>query len=378
MLRQGPDRRMVDERGGARRVGIELAVEDDEVRLAGQHRLQREAPIGGDAEIGGEVAIAGQPRQLVHQAALAGGAQVGLQHGGRRGRRSRSHELALPLAHRGDQLAALLTAAEGIGHARDQCLRLLERARPGQFQDRHAGRAHQPLDVGMRHRIENDEIGPEIEDEFGRRADGGNVARAIRQDRGAGIAREIADPDQLPGRGKAQRELIEAEVDGHDPSRGGSARAGLATAIKVPEQRQRADRHDDTDPGEATPPTDKTVSHALPCHPYMSDEQSRGWLHLFVPHGSGKRDVGSIGVPGGSGVKAGRRPPPEAARSGLDAASPALDWERREAAFGVLHREVGLLANARRLDGITLYPVGRRGAPHPNPSCTVEVLPRKR
>ena len=110
----------------------------------------------------------------------------------------------------------------------------------------------------------------------------------------------------------------------------------------------------------------------------MSDEQSRGWLHFFAPHGSGKRDVGSIGVPGGSGVKAGRRPPPEAARSGRDGASTALDWERREAAFGALHREVGHLANARRLDGITLYPVGRRGAPHPNPSCTVEVLPRKR
>jgi hypothetical protein len=46
--------------------------------------------------------------------------------------------------------------------------------------------------------------------------------------------------------------------------------------------------------------------------------------------------------------------------------------------MGALQREVGLLANARRVDGITLYPVGRRGAPHPNPSCTVEVLPRKR
>src|SRR4249919_2298868 len=66
------------------------------------------------------------------------------------------------------------------------------------------------------------------------------------------------------------------------------------------------------------------------CHPYMSDEQSRGWLHFFVPHGSGKRDVGSIGVAGASGVKAGRRPPPEAARSGLDGASPALDWKRSE------------------------------------------------
>ena len=146
--------------------------------------------------------------------------QVGLQHGRRRGRRSRPHELALPLAHRRDQLAALLAAAEGIGHARDQILRLLERGCPRQFQDRHAGRAHQPLDVGLRHRVEDDEIGPEIEDGFGRGADGGDVARAIGQDRGAGIAREIADPDQLTGRGKAQGELIEAEVDGHDPPRG--------------------------------------------------------------------------------------------------------------------------------------------------------------
>ena len=100
--------------------------------------------------------------------------------------------------------------------------------------------------------------------------------------------------------------------------------------------------------------------HAHLCHPYMSAEQSRGWLHFFAPHGSGKRDVGSIGVPGGSGVKAGRRPPPEAARSGRDGASTALDWERREAAFGALHREVGHLANARRLDGHVCRPQHKR------------------
>ena len=56
----------------------------------------------------------------------------------------------------------------------------------------------------------------------------------------------------------------------------------------------------------------------------------------------------------------------------------ALEWVRREAAFGALRWKSGRLANARCVDGITLYPVGRRCAPHPNPSCTVEVLPRKR
>ena len=123
----------------------------------------------------------------------------------------------------------------------------------------HAGRAHQPLDVGMRHRVEDDEIGPEIEDGFGRGADGGNVARAIGQDRGAGIAREIADPDQLPRRGEAQGELIEAEVDGHDPSRGFRTSRTRHRQQQSQNSGSEPDRHVDNDPGEVTPPTNKSV-----------------------------------------------------------------------------------------------------------------------
>src|SRR5258708_34701319 len=48
----------------------------------------------------------------------------------------------------------------------------------------------------------------------------------------------------------------------------------------------------------------RTGPKELP-HPYMSDEESRGRLDLFVTQSSGKLDDGSLGAPRASGVKAG-------------------------------------------------------------------------
>ena len=56
MARQRPNRRVIDERGRPRRVGVRLAVEDDDVGLGGQHRFQRKASIVGDTLFGAEVA----------------------------------------------------------------------------------------------------------------------------------------------------------------------------------------------------------------------------------------------------------------------------------------------------------------------------------
>ena len=79
---QAGQRPVVDELGGARRLTIGLAVQHQQVGTTGQHGLDRQAPVGWNAEFRCKIAIPGEAQKLVEQAALARCPTIGLQDGG--------------------------------------------------------------------------------------------------------------------------------------------------------------------------------------------------------------------------------------------------------------------------------------------------------
>ena len=266
---QRSDRRMVDEGSGAR-AGSALDLPPSKMTKSGwpastasrEKRPYAEMPSSA-ARMRGPVSL----KQLVHPGcpcrSCAGWA--GLQPRGNGHRRPptswrcRSRDFH-------NQLAA--PARCGRGHR--TCARsgsLPHRAGRAQGSSRICTPATRTscLTLAWAIRIENDQIGPKIEDGLGRPRGRSERRAPISAMTGVqGLRAKIADPDQLPGRGKAQGRQLEAKIDGHHPPRQRFHMSGPALPLRVTATASRIVMS--TMDLKATPPT-KRQETCIFCHP---------------------------------------------------------------------------------------------------------------